>query len=237
MTQEDSQRLGWLVFVSTRVCDHPAKRNSTVNIMAHLGGGWAGGGLDAAVSINLDDPISSPSASPSRAPLLLYQSQNPSLVSFVTVVEAAQPCQGYTGNLSLHEYRKYLSQPDDTTASSELRGRTLKRKAGTLNLSQARGRRDFSSSLSSSYSSAPSSPPPLSFSHSLQSVISNVSDPEPEIFSHSGQTSSRSISRISSPVSLGRRSDFSLPTVIPHEQRAKAHVSATVFTAYLLESQ
>lgn len=237
MTQEDSQRPGWLFFVSTRVSDHLAKRNSTVSIMTHLGGGWAGGGLDATVSINLDDSISSPSASPSKAapaPFLLYQSPNPSLVSFVTVVEAAQPCQGYTGNLSLHEYRKYLSQPDDTTASSELRGRTLKRKAGTLNLSQARGRRDFSSSLSSSYSSAPSSPPPLSFSHSLQSVISNVSDPEPEIFSHSGQTSSRSISRISSPVSLGRRSDFSLPTVIPHEQRAKAHVSATVFTACLL---
>ncbi|KAN0083686.1 hypothetical protein V8E54_002774 [Elaphomyces granulatus] len=197
--------------------------------MAHSGGGWVGKGIDAALGINLDDSTPSPSTSPTRAapaPLLLYQSQNPSLVSFVTV-QAAQPCQGYAGHLSLHEYRKYLSQPDDSTTSSELRGRTLKRKAGTSNLSQARGRRDFSSSISSSFSSVPpSSPPPLSFSQSLQSVTSNVSDPEPEILaglSHSGQIRSKSISTISSPVSLGQRSDISLPIVMHHEQTSRTH--------------
>ncbi|OXV07482.1 hypothetical protein Egran_04753, partial [Elaphomyces granulatus] len=196
--------------------------------MAHSGGGWVGKGIDAALSINLDDSIPSPSTSPTRAapaPLLLYQSQNPSLVSFVSV-QAAQPCQGYAGHLSLHEYRKYLSQPDDSTTSSELRGRTLKRKAGTLNLSQARGRRDFSLSISSFSSVPPSSPPPLSFSQSLQSVTSNVSDPEPEILaglSHSGQIRSKSISTISSPMSLGQRSDISLPIVMHHEQTSRTH--------------
>lgn len=228
------------ICVYTCVCDHLAKRTCTVSIMAHSGGGWVGKGIDAALGINLDDSTPSPSTSPTRAapaPLLLYQSQNPSLVSFVTV-QAAQPCQGYAGHLSLHEYRKYLSQPDDSTTSSELRGRTLKRKAGTLNLSQARGRRDFSSSISSSFSSVPpSSPPPLSFSQSLQSVTSNVSDPEPEILaglSHLGQTRSKSISTISSPVSLGQRSDISLPIVMHHEQTSRTHVSATVFATCLL---
>lgn len=71
-----------------------------------------------------------------------------------------------SGQLSLHEYRKYLSQ-DSTKMSPTPRPR-LKRKPAALNLCQ-RPHHDFGFQLLSPASSAPSSPPPLSFS---QSVIS-----------------------------------------------------------------
>ncbi|KAJ9223673.1 hypothetical protein DTO169C6_4025 [Paecilomyces variotii] len=86
--------------------------------------------------------------------------------------------RSYSGSLSLHEYRKNLSQQDNTAIPDTSRGRTLKRKAGVLNLNQTRAWTDFSLSSSpiSPISSAPSSPPPLSFSQSLVSVISHNSD-------------------------------------------------------------
>lgn len=77
------------------------------------------------------------------------------------------------GHLSLHEYRKFLSQPEGIDLPDELKGRTLRRKPASSNLNPARTRQDFWFPLSSPLSSAPSSPPPLSFS---QSVITLQSD-------------------------------------------------------------
>ncbi|KAL1988339.1 hypothetical protein VTN96DRAFT_10022 [Rasamsonia emersonii] len=79
------------------------------------------------------------------------------------------------GHLSLHDYRKFLSQPEGIDLPDELKGRTLRRKPAASNLNQARTRQEFWFSLSSPLSSAPSSPPPLSYS---QSVITLQSDNE-----------------------------------------------------------
>jgi hypothetical protein len=137
--------------------------------------------IDIAQIVSLNDsPLGCPIYSFSQSPTsiaVLAESQDlhlrdPSLTPFIPG-HAPQACQIHAGHLSLHDYRKYLSQPDDTVIPDVLRGRTLKRKTGAMNLSQAPGCRDLSLSLSSYVSSAPSSPPPLSFS---QSAISYRSD-------------------------------------------------------------
>lgn len=73
-----------------------------------------------------------------------------------------------SGQLSLHEYRKFLSRQDSTKMSPTSPRPRLKRKPAALNLCQ-RSHHDLGFQLQSPVSSAPSSPPPLSFS---QSVIS-----------------------------------------------------------------
>jgi hypothetical protein len=96
------------------------------------------------------------------------------------VVDACLDVNSFvSGQLSLHDYRKFLSQPDSIDLPVELRGRTLKRKAATSNLNQARIRQDSSFSLSSPLSSAPSSPPPLSFSQSVITLQSENGSQDP----------------------------------------------------------
>lgn len=94
-----------------------------------------------------------------------------------TSLHAVQSCQSTTGHLTLHSYRRYLSHQDDIVIPDGLIGRTLRRKAGASNLNQTRSYRDSSLSSFSPSSSAPSSPPPLSFS---QSVTSQQGGQEPE---------------------------------------------------------
>lgn len=118
------------------------------------------------------------SLSPTEAPSELYCFSHVHKSTPPSPVHGTQWSSGYSGSLSLHEYRKNLSQQDNTAIPDTSRGRTLKRKAGVLNLNQTRAWTDFSLSSSpiSPISSAPSSPPPLSFSQSLVSVISHNSD-------------------------------------------------------------
>lgn len=86
---------------------------------------------------------------------------------------------GMNGSLSLHDYRKYLSQSaeciDDPVDRSE---KTLKRKTAKSNLNRPPPL-SSASSRAASVSSAASSPPPLSPSCS-HSVISHQSEPESE---------------------------------------------------------
>lgn len=89
---------------------------------------------------------------------------------------------GITGALSLHDYRKYLSQSaecvDDHVDRSE---KTLKRKTATSNLNRPAPLTITSlSSCAISVSSAASSTPPLSPSYS-HSIISYQSEQEPEV--------------------------------------------------------
>lgn len=83
------------------------------------------------------------------------------------------------GSLSLHDYRKYLSQSaeciDDPVDRSE---KTLKRKTAKSNLNRPPPLSSLPS-CAASVSSAASSPPPLSPSCS-HSVISHQSEPESE---------------------------------------------------------
>jgi hypothetical protein len=81
-----------------------------------------------------------------------------------------------TGQLSLHTYRKFLSQEDDIKMSFSPPPRTLKRKQAALNLFQAQSY-DYAPNLQSPVSSAPSSPPPLSFSQSVISLPGDISTP------------------------------------------------------------
>jgi hypothetical protein len=76
-----------------------------------------------------------------------------------------------SGQLSLHEYRKFLSRQDDTNMSPTSPRPRLKRKPAALNLCQ-RSHHDLGFQLQSPVSSAPSSPPPLSFSQSVISLPS-----------------------------------------------------------------
>lgn len=94
-----------------------------------------------------------------------------------------------TGQLSLHDYRKLLSQQDDgiqTPLSPP--PRLLKRKQAAVNLCQAQQYQhhyyhhpDFAAfhynHLQSPVSSAPSSPPPLSFSQSVISLHGDLPTP------------------------------------------------------------
>lgn len=86
---------------------------------------------------------------------------------------------GMNGSLSLHDYRKYLSQSaeciDDPVDRSE---KTLKRKTAKSNLNRPPPLSSVSS-RAASVSSEASSPPPLSPSCS-HSVISHQSEPESE---------------------------------------------------------
>jgi hypothetical protein len=88
---------------------------------------------------------------------------------------------GITGALSLHDYRKYLSQSaecvDDPVDRSE---KTLKRKTATSNLNRPAPLTTSLSSCAISVSSAASSTPPLSPSYS-HSIISYQSEQEPEV--------------------------------------------------------
>ncbi|KAF3389530.1 hypothetical protein F1880_004451 [Penicillium rolfsii] len=88
---------------------------------------------------------------------------------------------GITGALSLHDYRKYLSQSaecvDDPIDRSE---KTLKRKTATSNLNQPAPLTTSLACCAISVSSAASSTPPLSPSYS-HSIISYQSEQEPEI--------------------------------------------------------
>ncbi|CRG87748.1 hypothetical protein PISL3812_04768 [Talaromyces islandicus] len=106
------------------------------------------------------------------------------------------------GQLSLHDYRKFLSQSNDIiTMDAEPSRRTLKRKPATINLNQAKPqqqvpRHDFVLNLYSPVSSAPSSPPPLSF---CQSVVTLHGDlPTPVSPSPLPSSTIRSFSRPSS---------------------------------------
>lgn len=105
------------------------------------------------------------------------------------------------GQLSLHGYRKFLSQSNDIiTMPAEASHRTLKRKPATINLNQAKihkqPRHDFVFNLYSPVSSAPSSPPPLSF---CQSVVTLHGDlPTPVSPSPLPSSTIRSFSRASS---------------------------------------
>lgn len=99
-------------------------------------------------------------------------------------IDAASFCpraikSGMNGSLSLHDYRKYLSQSaeciDDPVDRSE---KTLKRKTAKSNLSPPPPLSSFSS-RAASVSSTTSSPPPLSPSRS-HSVISHLSEQESE---------------------------------------------------------
>lgn len=88
---------------------------------------------------------------------------------------------GITGALSLHDYRKYLSQSaecvDDPVDRSE---KTLKRKTATFNLNRPAPLIASVPSCAISVSSAASSTPPLSPSYS-HSIISYQSEQEPEV--------------------------------------------------------
>lgn len=150
----------------------------------------AAGSIEASGDVVRDNPLGfhayslyspySPclSLSPTEAPSELYCFSHVHKSTPPSPVHGTQWSSGYSGSLSLHEYRKNLSQQDNTAIPDTSRGRTLKRKAGVLNLNQTRAWTDFSLSSSpiSPISSAPSSPPPLSFSQSLVSVISHNSD-------------------------------------------------------------
>ncbi|KAJ5125251.1 hypothetical protein N7448_004578 [Penicillium atrosanguineum] len=84
---------------------------------------------------------------------------------------------GITGSLSLHDYRKYLSQ-EYVADPVDRSDKTLKRKTATVNLN----RPPAISALPScavSVSSVASSPPPLSPSYS-HSILSQRSEQEPE---------------------------------------------------------
>ncbi|OKL61326.1 hypothetical protein UA08_03747 [Talaromyces atroroseus] len=80
-----------------------------------------------------------------------------------------------TGQLSLHDYRKFLSQEDDIKLPPPP-PRKLKRKPAAVNLFQAQCH-DYAFNLQSPVSSAPSSPPPLSFSQSVISLPGDISTP------------------------------------------------------------
>ncbi|KAJ5679833.1 hypothetical protein N7462_008077 [Penicillium macrosclerotiorum] len=87
---------------------------------------------------------------------------------------------GITGALSLHDYRKYLSQSAECVSDPVDRSeKTLKRKMATLNLNRSPAHTSVRSSAVS-VSSAASSPPPLSPSYS-HSIISYQSEQEPEL--------------------------------------------------------
>ena len=94
---------------------------------------------------------------------------------------------GITGALTLHDYRKYLSQSaecvDDPVDRSE---KTLKRKTATSNLNRPAPLTSISS-CAVSVSSRASSPPPLSPSYS-HSIISYQSEQEPEVSEASSGT-------------------------------------------------
>lgn len=107
----------------------------------------------------------------------------PCIPSSLPIDAASFPPQaiksGMNGSLSLHDYRKYLSQSaeciDDPVDRSE---KTLKRKTAKSNLNRPPPLSSFHSCVAS-VSSATSSPPPLSPSCS-HSVISHQSEPESE---------------------------------------------------------
>ncbi|KAJ5579340.1 hypothetical protein N7450_008207 [Penicillium hetheringtonii] len=87
---------------------------------------------------------------------------------------------GITGALSLHEYRKYLSQSAECVGDPVDRSeKTLKRKIATSNLNRPTALTSLPSSAVSVCSVA-STPPPLSPSYS-HSVISQRSEQEPEV--------------------------------------------------------
>lgn len=101
-----------------------------------------------------------------------------------------------SGQLSLHEYRKFLSRQDSTKMSPTSPRPRLKRKPAALNLCQI-SHHDLGFQLLSPVSSAPSSPPPLSFSQSVISLpggdlptpISPISMIRPFSFSRHTSTS------------------------------------------------
>lgn len=153
-------------------------------MMEGEGNCWTAGSMEAPGGIVLDGPFgfspyspylhsSSPSQKKGTPEVCSLSHIHPSISPLS--VHGTQWSPGYSGSLSIHEYRKHLSQQGHTAILDKPRGRMLKRKAGTLNLNQTRTWTDFSLP-SSPVSSAPSSPPPLSFSQSLVSVISQQSD-------------------------------------------------------------
>lgn len=100
-----------------------------------------------------------------------------SSVQFARIMEMAQ-IQAFglridmgfsSGQLSLHEYRKFLSRQDNSKMSPTSPRPRLKRKPAALDLCQ-KSHHDLGFQLQSPVSSAPSSPPPLSFSKSVISL-------------------------------------------------------------------
>ncbi|KAF7122024.1 hypothetical protein CNMCM5793_009579 [Aspergillus hiratsukae] len=83
--------------------------------------------------------------------------------------DAAMPKPGYRGALSLHHYRRFLSQDDGFIALDRNGGKTLRRKNAALDLNKSQT--SLTPPLCSfSVSSAASSPPPLSPSYSPSPV-------------------------------------------------------------------
>ncbi|KAF4218198.1 hypothetical protein CNMCM6805_004360 [Aspergillus fumigatiaffinis] len=86
-----------------------------------------------------------------------------------TAFDAATPRPGYPGALSLHHYRRFLSQDDGFIALNRDGGKTLRRKNAALDLNKSQT--SLTPPLCSfSVSSAASSPPPLSPSYTPSPV-------------------------------------------------------------------
>lgn len=117
--------------------------------------------------------------------LELHQAHAPCIPSHPLSVDAVSlPPRsiksGITGALSLHDYRKYLSQSAECVVDPVDRSeKTLKRKTATSNLNRPTTLTSLPSSAISVCSVA-STPPPLSPSYS-HSVISQRSEQEPEV--------------------------------------------------------
>lgn len=111
---------------------------------------------------------------------LTTTNNNPSM-STTTALLHQKSCPG---NLSLHEYRKHLSQPASPSPGADaMAGRRVRRKNGAANLTQqptsasASASAGSSVSVSSATSGLSSTPPPLSPSYS-PSAMSLASETE-----------------------------------------------------------
>ncbi|KAL1962156.1 hypothetical protein VTN77DRAFT_502 [Rasamsonia byssochlamydoides] len=135
------------------------------------------------------------------------------------VLDACSDVSGFaSGHLSLHDYRKFLSQPEDIDLPDELKGRTLRRKPAASNLNPARIRQD--SSFSSPLSSPPSSPPPLSFSQSVITLQSENETQCPE--TPLGRLSTRSPSQAKRLHTFRDRLSQSRPRILPISSHKRA---------------
>ncbi|RAL07415.1 oxidoreductase, short-chain dehydrogenase/reductase family [Aspergillus homomorphus CBS 101889] len=125
------------------------------------------------MSIALD--IGSPChGSPHHPDAIHYMSTSPPSDPLQLYASSPATCQaGYAGNLSLHNYRKLLSDNDPLVDGQD--GKSLRRKNAALHLNQAQVDSD-TPITPFSMSSPASSPPPLSPSYSP----SAMSDQDPE---------------------------------------------------------
>jgi hypothetical protein len=112
---------------------------------------------------------------------LTTNNNNPSMSSTTAALSHQKSCPG---NLSLHEYRKHLSQPAPPSPGADaMAGRRVRRKNGAANLTQqlasasASALAGSSVSVSSATSGLSLTPPPLSPSYS-PSAMSLASETE-----------------------------------------------------------